>query len=221
MSVFTINLLSCLALPLAAQEPSFDKKTYVYKEVDGVKVQADVYRADDDKVRPVLVWLHGGALIVGSRKTVPRKLLELCRKEGYVLVSFDYRLAPEVKLPAIIADVKDAFRWLPRKGQSCSHRSGSPGRGRRLGGGLFDLDDRNRRQAETESPGRLLGLRRRGRRLVHQAFGALPEAATDQQGGSLQGLGDKVLTGHRRETAGKARGRYYRYLHRTACGPRR
>jgi acetyl esterase/lipase len=48
-------------------------------------------------------------------------LLELCRAEGYALVSLDYRLAPEVKLPDIIADIEDAFRWLREKGPTLLH----------------------------------------------------------------------------------------------------
>jgi acetyl esterase/lipase len=38
-----------------------------------------------------------------------------------VLVSFDYRLAPEAKLPAIIEDIEDAFRWLRREGANRFH----------------------------------------------------------------------------------------------------
>src|SRR5205085_90443 len=95
-----------------ASEPPFSKKTYTYKTAGEVKIQADVHRADDREIRPVVVWLHGGALITGNRNSVPQRLLDLCRTEGYVLVSLDYRLAPEVKLPAIIEDVQDAFRWL-------------------------------------------------------------------------------------------------------------
>src|SRR3954470_16096145 len=95
-----------------ANGPAFVKKTYTYKTADGVPVQADCYRPDDAKVRPVVVWIHGGALIVGGRNSVPRPLQDLCRAEGYALVSLDYRLAPEVKLPAILDDVRDAFRWL-------------------------------------------------------------------------------------------------------------
>src|SRR5579872_6451103 len=95
--------------PTAAEELAFSKKTYTYKTVSDVQIQADVYRADDDTVRPVVVYIHGGALITGSRTAVPKRLLDLCRKEGFALVSLDYRLAPEVKLPAIIEDVQDAF----------------------------------------------------------------------------------------------------------------
>jgi acetyl esterase/lipase len=97
------------------------KRTYTYKTVGDIRVRADVYRPDDGKVRPVVVWLHGGALIVGSRADVPKDLLALCRSEGYVLVSFDYRLAPEVKLPAILDDLRDAFRWLRERGPKLFH----------------------------------------------------------------------------------------------------
>ena len=116
----------CLALLLGttragAAEPAFPKKTYTYKTVDKVPIEADVYRPDDDKVRPVVVWIHGGALINGNRNSVPRPLLDLCRTDGYALVSIEYRLAPEVKLPAIIEDVKDAFRWLRDEGPKRLH----------------------------------------------------------------------------------------------------
>jgi acetyl esterase/lipase len=106
---------------LMADDWAFTKKTYTYKEVGPTKIQADVYRMDDTQVRPVAVWFHGGALIVGSRTAVPKNLLDLCLKEGCALVSFDYRLAPEVKLPAIAADVEDAFRWLREQGPKLLH----------------------------------------------------------------------------------------------------
>jgi acetyl esterase/lipase len=120
MLMATAAMQSCLP-DVGAQTPAFVKKTYAFKTVSDVKIQADVYRADDDVKRPVVVWLHGGALIVGSRTSVPKNLLDLCRTEGYALVSLDYRLAPEVKLPGIIEDVEDAFRWLREKGPGLLH----------------------------------------------------------------------------------------------------
>jgi acetyl esterase/lipase len=121
-------LLFALAVPVFAgapvageEKPAFSKKSYTYKTAGKLNIQADVYRADDKVVRPVVVWIHGGALIMGSRTHVPRNLLDLCRDEGFALVSLDYRLAPEVKLPAIIADVEDAFRWLNEQGPKLLH----------------------------------------------------------------------------------------------------
>jgi acetyl esterase/lipase len=49
---------------------------------------------------------------MGNRTQVPRNLLNLCRDQHFALVSIDYRLAPQVKLPAILEDVKDAFGWI-------------------------------------------------------------------------------------------------------------
>src|SRR5262249_36340007 len=108
------------ANPVFAADP-LPKQTHTFKTVGDLKIQADVYRAEDTKVRPVVVWIHGGALIMGNRKSVPKNLLDLCRDEGYALVSIDYRLAPEVKVPEIITDVEDAFRWLRDAGAKEYH----------------------------------------------------------------------------------------------------
>jgi acetyl esterase/lipase len=97
------------------------KKSYAYKEAAGLRIELDVYRDQGTQPRPVLVWIHGGALISGSRAPVPDDLVELCRAEKYALVSIDYRLAPQAKLPDIIEDVRDALRWVRGKGVDLAH----------------------------------------------------------------------------------------------------
>jgi acetyl esterase/lipase/sugar lactone lactonase YvrE len=117
-------MISCvgLSITLTADEPAkLTKTTHIYKHAGALAIHADVYRPDDSKVRPVVVWIHGGALISGNRNSVPKNLLDMCQSEGYALVSLDYRLAPEVKLPEIIADLEDAFRWLREKGPKLLH----------------------------------------------------------------------------------------------------
>jgi acetyl esterase/lipase len=114
LAVFASVPLSALGNAAGAETPPLAKTSHTYKVVDGLPIQADVYRRNDpnQSIRPVVVWIHGGALIVGNRGSVPPQLLELARDEDYVLISIDYRLAPEVKSPAIIEDVRDAFRWI-------------------------------------------------------------------------------------------------------------
>ncbi len=99
----------------------FVLNTYVYKTVGEVELKADVYRSDDDVTRPVLVWFHGGALIFGHRREVPKRFRTLSREEGFILVSLDYRLSPEVKLPGIIEDVRDGLNWVRREGPEKFH----------------------------------------------------------------------------------------------------
>lgn len=54
--------------------------------------------------------MRGGASILGSRNGVTRLFHEGLLKEGYVVVSIGYRLTPETKLPAIVEDVKSAWK---------------------------------------------------------------------------------------------------------------
>ena len=106
----------------AADAPTpLTKTTHIYKTVGDVKIAADIYCPEGAEPRPVVVWIHGGALIMGSRNSVPKNILELCTREHLILVSIDYRLAPEVKLPEIAADLRDFFAWLHAEGPRLFH----------------------------------------------------------------------------------------------------
>ncbi|MEI8702958.1 alpha/beta hydrolase [Mesorhizobium sp. ISC15] len=103
------------------------KTTVVYREIGGHQIRADLYRPAGNRKVPILVFIHGGALITGHREfdvdhsaaaetrdfhAPEPRLLALAEERGYALVSFDYRLAPETELPEIISDVEAAFTWL-------------------------------------------------------------------------------------------------------------
>jgi acetyl esterase/lipase len=94
--------------PCQGQQPT----THTYKTAAGCEIQADVYGASPGASKPAVMWIHGGALIVGSRKGLGGQFHTGLLQLGYVVVSIDYRLAPETKLPAIIEDVQDAYRWM-------------------------------------------------------------------------------------------------------------
>lgn len=113
-------LLSAPSL-LCAAKRKVRVTTLTYKKVGGLEIKADVYRPDDDAPRPVVVWIHGGALIVGHRGGVSGRVKTMMLAAGYAVVSIDYRLAPETKLPAIINDVEDAFTWLHNGGPKRFH----------------------------------------------------------------------------------------------------
>jgi acetyl esterase/lipase len=96
----------------AAPEP----RTYTYKTAGGCEIHADVYGADANARKRGLIYIHGGALIGGSRDTLPRLVPDVLQKLDYLLVAIDYRLAPETKLPLIIDDVRDAVAWVRTEG---------------------------------------------------------------------------------------------------------
>jgi len=93
-----------------------DKVTHVYKTVDKCEIKADVYTSGPEKVRPAAIWIHGGAIINGDRRGMIAGLNMALLKAGYAVVSIDYRLAPETKLPAILDDVRDACDWVRDRG---------------------------------------------------------------------------------------------------------
>jgi acetyl esterase/lipase len=90
--------------------------TVVFKTVGDLAIKADVYPVISATPAPVLVLIHGGALMMGNRSGVRHTLRFLCARAGFAHVSIDYRLAPETKLPAIIEDVRDAFGWIRGSG---------------------------------------------------------------------------------------------------------
>jgi acetyl esterase/lipase len=100
----------------ASDAAEVSRETLTYKTAGDCAIKADVLRESGGEQRPVAVWIHGGALIMGDRRGIDRTLRDELVKAGYVLVSIDYRLAPETKLPAILEDVKDAFAWIRAEG---------------------------------------------------------------------------------------------------------
>jgi len=94
-------------------------KTHTYKTVGKLALQADVYGADmkSGDPKPAVVWIHGGALIMGSRAKIAPDQRDRYVDAGFVVIAIDYRLAPETKLSAIADDVEDAFKWLRNSGE--------------------------------------------------------------------------------------------------------
>jgi acetyl esterase/lipase len=114
--VIAIHLTLSESVSQPKQKMPYSKTTYTYKVVDKCKIKADVYRSNDQKIRPALMWIHGGALIIGNRGQLKLEQLEMYIKAGLSIVSIDYRLAPETKLSEIVQDIEDAYQWLRTEG---------------------------------------------------------------------------------------------------------
>lgn len=67
-------------------------------------IAARVYRPRGSGLQGAIVYFHGGGFIGGSLKTVENPCRLLAEKSGAVVVSVDYRLAPEHPFPAGLED---------------------------------------------------------------------------------------------------------------------
>ncbi len=104
-----------LVLGLSAEEPA---QTVTYRRLGSLAISADVFRPPSRGPHPVLLWIHGGALVFGDRGMLPLEQRERYLRAGLAVVSIDYRLAPETKLGGILEDLDAAHAWLRRDGPS-------------------------------------------------------------------------------------------------------
>lgn len=61
---------------------------------------------------PGLVYCHGGGFVVGNLDSDHERCVRLAAEAGVVVVSPDYRLAPEYRYPAALNDCTAALAWL-------------------------------------------------------------------------------------------------------------
>jgi acetyl esterase len=80
-------------------------------DADGVPIR--IYRpAETDEPSMALVYFHGGGWVVGSIDTHDGITRAIARRAGIVVVSVDYRLAPEHPFPAALEDAWTATQWV-------------------------------------------------------------------------------------------------------------
>ena len=87
-------------------------------------VPARVYRPHGDGPFPVVMMFHGGGWVIGDLETADSQSREVCRGAGVVVISVDYRLAPEHRFPAAAEDCYSATLWAA---QHAGAHGGDPG----------------------------------------------------------------------------------------------
>jgi acetyl esterase len=73
-----------------------------------------VYTPEGEPPFPIVVWFHGGGWVVGTLDTYDPLCRALAAAVPAVVVSVDYRLAPEHPYPAAVEDAYAATAWASR-----------------------------------------------------------------------------------------------------------
>lgn len=81
-------------------------------------IPAWVYKPSENSDLPVLVYYHGGGYTIGSLKSHDCVCRGICVEAECIVVSVDYRLAPENKFPAAVEDAWDAAVWVAENANS-------------------------------------------------------------------------------------------------------
>lgn len=82
-----------------------------YARVDGQALCLDVMQPHGPGPHPVLIYLHGGAFAIGSKRT-HRAIAAAYAAQGYLVCNVDYRLAPRHPFPAALQDACAAWLWV-------------------------------------------------------------------------------------------------------------
>jgi acetyl esterase len=80
-------------------------------DLPGRKLKARSYSPQAHKPTKLLVFFHGGGWVIGDLESHHALCADLSRALGVLVLSIDYRLAPEHPFPAAHDDAVDAVRW--------------------------------------------------------------------------------------------------------------
>jgi acetyl esterase len=95
--------------------PMFSVEDLAVPTRDGATIRARLYQPFEPswaEPAPALVYYHGGGFTVGSVDTHDALCRMFARDAQCVVLSVDYRLAPEHKFPTAVHDAFDALSWL-------------------------------------------------------------------------------------------------------------
>ena len=88
-------------------------KNVEFRRVAGRTLRLDIYHGREDAtVRPVFVYIHGGAWIMGSRREQGLPIIHHLARNGWLCFSLSYRLSPGAGWPDHLVDVKAGLSWV-------------------------------------------------------------------------------------------------------------
>lgn len=87
------------------------KKNISYSESPHERQVLDIYAPVDAKSLPVVFWIHGGGWQAGDKSEVQLKPQAFV-DQGFVFVSTNYRLLPNVEMGTIIRDIAKSMGWV-------------------------------------------------------------------------------------------------------------
>jgi len=110
----TVNHVSRLFLVLASLSVARAqdiKRNIPYAGPATERQVLDVYSPHNAKNLPVIFWIHGGGWQTGDKSSVQIKPQAFMDK-GFVFVSTNYRLLPDVDMATIVRDIAKSIHWV-------------------------------------------------------------------------------------------------------------
>ena len=112
----TLPLMRQYAIPAEAflEGRSVERRELTLSAPDGARLPLSVFRPtglDAAKAAPCIYWLHGGGMVMGDRFANLDITLDWLERFGAVVVTLDYRLAPEASGTTLVEDCYAGLVW--------------------------------------------------------------------------------------------------------------
>lgn len=103
--------MSGAPIPEGIEVPPISKVEDRRIAVEDGEITVRIYTPEGEGPFPLFVYYHGGGWVIGNLETSDAGCRLLAEKTGRVVVSVDYRLAPEFKFPIPVEDSYTALCW--------------------------------------------------------------------------------------------------------------
>ncbi|OQP80489.1 hypothetical protein IA54_000080 [Xanthomonas phaseoli pv. syngonii LMG 9055] len=114
------ELRAGFAIPASPASPGTEslriKGLHIPTRAGGIRARA--YAPPVGEPQPVTVFFHGGGFCIGNLETTDSLCRSLAIHSRSIVVSVDYRLAPEAPFPAGVEDAQDSVAWVARHAAS-------------------------------------------------------------------------------------------------------
>jgi len=115
LQLMTKTFIRATKLPASVQV----KNTFITSPDPERQIGIRIYRPQVTKANiPALLWMHGGGYVIGTPEQDDTYLLPFIQELGMLVVSVDYRLAPDHPFPAPLEDCYAALQWLAAQAQT-------------------------------------------------------------------------------------------------------
>jgi acetyl esterase len=107
------NLFKQAALSMMEKKIEVKNTKDLFIDSDGEKIRLRIYEPLNGKEPyPITIYYHGGGFVLGDVDVYDNVCRMLANLSNSLVVSVDYRLAPEYKFPTQVKDCYNALKWI-------------------------------------------------------------------------------------------------------------
>lgn len=112
------KIIDKASIKLSAKPTPFSNIKNININISSTEIPIRIYTPEGYGKFPIIVYIHGGFWVGGNLDTYDSVCRKLSRNTQAIVVSVDYRLAPENPFPDGLYDVYDAIQWTYKNAES-------------------------------------------------------------------------------------------------------